>query len=191
MSTERAKRTAALQDRLCSAPASESDSAESLLREVRSYLKTAIHEEVLTNPPHELFQIVKIGSSRNKDEFLIVGGDKNEARDVRQACLRRADGGWFHFAITGRQKTRMMIELLGYNFEYCFPMITGSPVQFVRFDLSSPLGEATENIDRGLRSHLHPSRDDIQIPAAQLTWMELLDLCIYRLIPRDPDHRRR
>ena len=189
MSSEaRESRTQALQDRLLRVPDLEAHSKEELLRQVRGYLRLAINDEVLTNAPDEPFRLVKLDPARNKEEFLIVGGDKNEARDVNLSCFRRADGGWFHFALTGRQKSRTAIELLGYNFEYCFP---GSPVQFVRFDLSSPLGEATANIDRGLRSHLNPGRDDIQVPAAALTWQELLDLCVYRLTPRDPDRRRR
>ncbi len=187
-SEERERRIKALQERLCSAPVVEADSAETLLRQVRTYLRAAVNEEVLTNSPQEVFQLVKHGSPRNKTEFLIVGGDKNDERDVNLPCFRRADGGWFHFSLTGRQKTRTAVELLGYNFEYCCP---GSPASYVRFDLSSPVGEATANIDRGLRSHMHPGRDDIQIPAAELTWQELLDLCVYRLAPRSIAHRRK
>ncbi len=183
----RERRTMALQERLLRLPDLDVKTKDELLRLVRCYLRVAIQDEVLTNTPHDLFQLVRHGSARNRDEFLIVGGEKNEARDISLPCFRRADGGWFHFALTGRQQSRAGIELLGYNFEYCFP---GSPVQFVRFDLSSPLGEATDNIHRGLRSHLHPGRDDVQVPAAALTWQELLDLCVYRLAPRDPNRRR-
>ncbi len=122
MSSEaRESRTQALQDRLLRVPDLEAHSKEELLRQVRGYLRLAINDEVLTNAPDEPFRLVKLDPARNKEEFLIVGGDKNEARDVNLSCFRRADGGWFHFALTGRQKSRTAIELLGYNFDTLVP----------------------------------------------------------------------
>lgn len=186
--SERKVRVESLQKRLCNFPAVDAQNAEELLRQVRNYLRIAVTEEILKNPPHELFQIVKLGKIRAKNEFLIEGGDKNDGRDPARACIRRADGSWFHFALIGRQGPQAnKIELLGYHFEFCFPL---EPVQFLRFDLNSPTGEATANIEKGLRSHFHPNSEDIQVPSAAFQPIELLDLFVYGLTPRAPEYRR-
>lgn len=188
-------RTDQLQERLMNYPGVEAASVDELLRQVRNYLRLAIEQEDLVTSRTEMFQMVKKEEDKpNRGEFLIVGGDKNAERDPNLPSLKRPDGGFFHFALTCRPQGRGALELLAYNFELVFPAMPdaeeGALREFVRFDLSSPTGEATKNIDRGLRSHMHPGRDDIQIPAAALTWLELLDLFVYRLKPRDLEKRR-
>lgn len=149
-----------------------------LLTRVRIYLRTAVDDEALTNSPDEIYRIVKCAPPLNPGEFLIVGGEKNKHRDASQPALRRTDGGWFHFAITGRLVNSSTLELLSYNFEFCF---AGKPLQFLRFDLNSPTGIGAPNIEKDLRSHFHPNDERIQVPAAALTPLELLDIFVYGL----------
>ena len=185
-----AERADQLQERLLSYPGIQAESEADLLRQLRNYLRQAIEDETLQHAPEDLYQLVKKMAAKNRDEFLIVGGDKNEQHDPNLPSLRRADGSFFHFTLTCRQKSREPVELLGYNFELCFAAAPNARREYVRFDLTSPTGEATANIERGMRSHLHPGSDDIQVPAAALTPIELLDLCVYRLKPRDSARRR-
>ena len=65
--------------------------------------------------------------------------------------------------------------MLAYDWEIYFP--TGQPISFCRFDLNL-IGHT--NDDRGLRAHVHPGHDDLQVPSAVLTPVEALTFLLYR-----------
>lgn len=50
--------------------------------------------------------------------------------------------------------------------------------KFVRFDLNMP---GHHNEAPGLRCHLHPGHDDLQVPAPFMKPLEIVDLCVYGL----------
>jgi len=62
------------------------------------------------------------------------------------------------------------------------------PPSFIRFDLNPP---GHPNEEHGVRSHLHPGTDDYSVPSAVFDPIEILDLFLFGMVPRDPDRRRR
>ncbi|HET7504851.1 MAG TPA: hypothetical protein VFK02_27700, partial [Kofleriaceae bacterium] len=68
---------------------------------------------------------------------------------------------------------------LAYGFEVYFP--SRDPIAFVRFDLNL---RGHDNDESGLRSHLHPGNDDLQLPSPVLTPAEGLLLVLYGCRPR-------
>ncbi|MFV8749137.1 hypothetical protein ACNOYE_01155 [Nannocystaceae bacterium ST9] len=72
------------------------------------------------------------------------------------------------------------------DFELVFP--DGHVPTFVRFDLNEP---GHENEEREIRSHMHPSNDDLLVPAPVMGPEELLDVLIRRLrAPRGDEKPR-
>lgn len=160
-------------------------SAKELTRELRALLIKASNErKLLTSPreinarvvlldeppPQVLGELSKQGLERGA--FCIVGGVKNQNRDVGLAHFKRNDGAWFDFSMTVRE-TEQNLEVLAYDFELRFAPGMGAP--FLRFDLNLP---GHHNQARDLRCHLHPGSDDLLVPAPLLTPSEMLTLFV-------------
>ncbi|TMQ04604.1 MAG: hypothetical protein E6J90_51025 [Deltaproteobacteria bacterium] len=86
----------------------------------------------------------------------------------------RADGGVVHFAMTLLERDARNVEVLAYGFEVYFP--SHDPIAFVRFDLNVR-GHGNDEV--GLRSHVHPGNDDLQLPSPVLAPLEALLLVLY------------
>lgn len=172
------------------------DRAKVLHRELRNTLVRASNAEKLLTPPNAIHRIVQLlpepplqlaedlkQRELRDGAFCIVGGEKNQNRDLNLAHLARSDGAWFDFSITVRERGAGL-ELLAYDFEIRFP--TGMGMPFLRFDLNLP---AHRNEDREMRSHMHLGCEDILAPAVLMSPRELLALFVDGL--RWPEDRKR
>ena len=170
-----------LQRYLCSRPLTLPRRAKELERELRALLIKASNEKKLKNSPKEVGSLVALlaepppqvlialrKEGLHQGAFCIVGGTKNQARDIEIPHFKRKDDAWFDFSLTVRE-TDETLEVLAYDFEIRFAPGTG--VSFLRFDLNLP-GHGNEK--RDLRCHLHPGSDDLLVPAPLLTPSELL-----------------
>jgi len=187
LSDERKARRDALQQRIMISPPLMTDEPRQLFNELRSLLFGAANEGALRTPPQQILKLLKLSSdakdakdAKRSGEVVVTGGEKNQDRDRSLAHFERDDGAWFDFAITVARVSGEPLLILGYTFEIRFPTLE-SP-RFVRFDVNLP---GHENEGQGLRSHLHPGDDDLQVPAPFMSPLEVLDLVIYgmRLSP--------
>jgi hypothetical protein len=181
MLIERHQRAMALQQRICEVQPPLPQSIRALHQEVQALLREACEHRLLRNPMQDVFRLVRL--KRDGVHWQLTGGEKDFRRDRSSPCFERADGAWFDFAMTVREERRGIL-LLAYNFEVRFP--DGTP-RFLRYELNLP-GHDNEGL--GLRAHCHPGHDDIQAPAPLLGPLELLDVFIHGLLPRDPAKRR-
>jgi hypothetical protein len=165
-----------------------------LLQALRNALLAAHGQNLLRTAQHEINQWVRLDPKVHPSEpepskvgpHIIVGGVKVfNQRDPESAHLVRDDGVWIHFSITVHWDGRKDMKLLGYDFEIVFP--EGHAPRFLRIDLNPP-GHANEA--KELRSHFHPSNDDLQFPAPVMTPQEILHLFIHGLRPRHADKPR-
>jgi hypothetical protein len=178
----------ALQERMLAGLAELPQSATELHGEMKRRLLAASNARELADAPHDILNWLKRKEApeHGLGAHAIVGGAKNFRRDPAQAHFTRADGAWFDFALTVRERSGQPLELLAYNFEIRFP---GDAVpQFLRFDLNSP---KHSNQDAGHRSHLHPGNDDLLLPYPALTPIEILDLFVHGLQRRTPEAPRK
>lgn len=189
MSVEGAeKRARRLEERICGMPCPVSDTAEKVRQQLERELLAAFYSEHLHTPPHAIKRMLKL-SEPSHGVHEIVGGHKSFARSSSEGQFERHDGALFNFAITVVHRPgRQSLGLHAYNFEILFP--AGYPEQnaprFVRFDLNQP---GHGNSSRGMRCHLHPGHDDLQVPSALLAPIEILELFLYGLIL--PDRARK
>jgi hypothetical protein len=91
----------------------------------------------------------------------------------------RDDGAVVHFALIVREQPGASLDLIAYGFEIYFP--SHQPIAFVRFDLND---HRHSNDDLGLRAHLHPGNEDLQLPSPLLFPLDALNFLIYRCRPR-------
>jgi hypothetical protein len=166
------------------------DDPKELLRQLRNHLVLASDEGRLATKQHDIIQHVKRVASpfpKMPECVGIVGGEKDLKRTGEKPHFRRPDGGWFFFSLTVRARRGQPLELVGYNFELCFPSqaVEKSRLpRFVRFDLNQP---NHPNESRGLRCHFHPGHDDLSAPAPLMSPLDLLDLFIDGLlVPESP-----
>jgi|GEM_PF-3580835 len=149
-----------------------------LQREIRPRLLKAIHEERLDAGLHEISRSVRVTrSERVTDAFDLVGGRRNFDRDPALADLRTPDGGWITFSAVLRPNGDTL-EILAYTFERVFR--SDAQPRFVRFDYNVP---DHDNDKRGLRSHVHPGNDDMQLPSPILAPHELIELLLGEMGP--------
>jgi hypothetical protein len=74
----------------------------------------------------------------------------------------------------------MDATMIAYDFEVYFP--SGERlIPFIRFDLNS---RGHSNDELGLRAHLHPGHEDLQLPSPLLSPLDALNFVIYRCRPR-------
>jgi hypothetical protein len=180
-----------LQERLLDAIPTPHANVKKCLSDIRRLLITACDEGVLMNTKLDVIR----GLLKHSDEprqmnrpgtVAIVGGEKNFHRDLEKAHFRRNDDAWFDFVITVREGEEG-VELVAYNFEIRFPDSCGPP-PFIRFDLNPP---GHPNEEHGVRSHVHPGTDNYSMPSPVFDPIEILDLFLSGLAPRNPEKRRR
>jgi hypothetical protein len=160
--------------------------ANALHEALRRILQKAVRTEALKTPPYSASELLTCSESLQKSRrggpvYAIAGGPKDFARleadiDPRERIVRD-DGAVIHFTITVEEVPgESLLFLHAYDFELYFP--PRQPLAFVRFDLNEP---DHENEDLGIRSHLHPSHEDLLVPSPQLSPAELLSFLIYGL----------
>src|SRR5262245_59157391 len=126
-------------------------------------------------------------------EFVINLGawdmPRNQKRSKDFPHFERIDGAWFDFALTGFSDKKRSIELISYSFEIRLDACEWGtrPAEervpcFIRFDLNPP---ASDNAAVGERCHVHVGSDDFSMPSPLLSPLEILDLFIHGLRPRE------
>lgn len=173
-----------LQQRISSATPAQSIGARELYEQIRRTLSRAIREEVLRNGEYAVKRLLRL--TRDPKEpaqgWLLTGGPHDFGRIAEPKLdthFVRDDGGVVHFAMTLLERDARTVEVLAYDFEVYFP--SREPISFVRFDLNV-LGHG--NDEEGLRSHVHPGNDDLQLPSPVLEPSEALLLLLYGCRPR-------
>jgi hypothetical protein len=144
---------------------------------MRAAMKRAYDDDVLAVPQHDINRYVHIVAPPPGIEGArvraIAGGEKDFKRRSESAQLRRSDGVWFHFTITVAEGRGKALDLLAYTFEVAYP--DGHVPEFIRFDLNPP---GHPNEAREMRSHMHPGREDLRLPAPVLDPLEALHLML-------------
>jgi hypothetical protein len=159
--------------------------AAALHQQFGSVLRRAILDEVLVNGVYDVGQLLRLtASSRSGDPnvFALTGGPKDLRRvdsPKRAERFLRDDGAVIHFALVVRERQEAPLDLVAYGFEIYFP--SQQPIAFVRFDLND---RKHSNDDLGLRAHLHPGNEDLQLPSPLLSPLDALNFLIYRCRPR-------
>jgi hypothetical protein len=170
-----------LQERILSQQPELPENARQLHRELCRTLIAAHNDKLLRTAPAQIYQLVKLDAPKSP-ECVIVGGSKNFKRNPGLPHFQRDDGAWFDFAITVEENRRGALRLIGYNFEIRFP--EGASPAFIRFDLNE---DDHDNEDRGMRCHLHPGNDDLQVPAPLMSPGEVLNILLHGLrVERKP-----
>lgn len=190
---ERAQRVSRLQARICGADLPLSSTPRQLYLDIRGCLLSASDEEKLKSPPHQVQKLLKLTPSEDdpRNTHVITGGMIENAKDFRRELtakelFERDDGALIGFSMTLREEPAGKLVMLAYDFEIRFPGEKPIP-SFIRFDLNPP---AHKNADIGMRCHFHPGNDDLQAHAPLMAPVELLELFIYGLRPRNPDKPR-
>jgi hypothetical protein len=164
-------------------------SAEMLRTEIRNFLVRASDKGLIAEGSNAIRQLVVMSPAprdiQDATHSIATPGPRNFHRDPALPHFTRlADGATFDFQIGVQEKGRELL-LLAYGFELRLP--EGSPLPFLRYDLSPVVHRNTEN---GLRSHMHLGSDDdgFSVPAPMLSPFEVFDLFLHLVCP---DERRR
>jgi hypothetical protein len=168
-----------LQQRLSAATSALPVTPQGLYEEVRVQLVRAIREDALQNGMYTVKKLLRLtpDPKHGPRYWVLTGGPIDFRRATEpepETRFVRTDGGIVHFQMTLRECGARSIEVLAYGFEVYFP--SREPISFVRFDLNF-LGHG--NDEAGLRSHLHPGNDDLQLPSPVLEPLEVLLLVLY------------
>jgi len=148
-------------------------------------LRKAIRDEVLVNGVYDVGQLLRLTpASRSGDlnVFALTGGPKDFGRTgspQRVSHFIRDDGAVIHFALILRERRDAPLDLVAYGFEIYFP--SQHPIAFIRFDLND---RRHSNDDLGLRAHLHPGNEDLQLPSPHMSPIDALNFLLYRCRPR-------
>lgn len=148
-------------------------------------LRRAIRDEALVNGAFDVSQLLRLteaSRSGGPDVFALTGGPKDLRRVTspqRTERFLRDDGAVIHFALIVRERQGNPLDLVAYGFEIYFP--SQQPIPFIRFDLND---RRHSNDDLGLRAHLHPGNEDLQLPSPLLSPLDALNFLIYRCRPR-------
>ncbi len=169
-----------LQERICNTPYPIASSARALFKQLKTVLLAAYREERLSTPPHDILRFLQKKSSARGGAHEIYGGEKDNRRRSDVGWFRRDDGALFNFKLTVIEHRQALI-LESYAFELRLPH--GKPgnlpqPEFLRFDLNH---SRHHNSERGLRCHLHPGNDDVQVPSPLIAPVELLQLFLYHV----------
>ncbi len=158
---------------------------------VRSWLLQALRDGQIKNSQHECFallQYVVSASPRAQKDLpagarvLIGGGSSDGSRfsDDPQStpAFIRQDGARVEFSWILKEE-KQTLNVLGYGFRIAFPPYPDNVgPTFLRVDMNLP---SHQNETEGLRVHLHPGDNDIQLPFPWLSPEELLYLFFYSL----------
>lgn len=179
------KRMKALQGRLEQSRAKLPATAGELFEELRRILQQAVRAEVLRTPAYDVSKLLKqtvpTRSRHGGNLRAITCGPKDFNRlagnvDPKERLVRE-DGAVIHFTIMVEEVPGAeQLRLHAYDFELYFP--SKEPTEFVRFDLNEP---GHDNEDDGVRSHFHPSHEDLQVPSPVLAPAEALSFLLYRM----------
>lgn len=175
-----------LQERLDGSLGKLPATANELHDALRQILQKAVRTEALKTPPYSASDLLTCSESSEKSMrgglvYAIAGGPKDFERliadiDPKERIVRD-DDAVIHFTITVEEVPGESTLLLhAYDFELYFPL--SEPMGFVRFDLNKP---GHMNDDLGLRSHCHPSHENLLVPSPLLSPPELLSFLIYGL----------
>jgi hypothetical protein len=171
----------AMQARLSSTLSVLPTKASDLLGDLARILRRAILDEVLQNGAYQVGKLLRLSSPDHSGIRTLTGGPKQFKRPPAQKETHfvRDDGAVVHFSLTIREVPSQPIELVAYGFEVYFP--DQEPIRFLRFDLNQ---QGHENDDLGLRSHLHPGHDDLQLPCPWLSPVDALTFLLHGCRPR-------
>ncbi len=145
-------------------------------------LRRAVLDEILRNGLYDVGRLLRLSEGTpgsNGTSFTLTGGPKDFDRPTTAPAMDgrfvREDGAVIHFALTLLECSERPLELVAYGFEIYFP--SGEPISFIRFDLN---GRGHANEEHGLRAHLHPGHDDLQLPSPVFSPVDALSFLIYR-----------
>ena len=146
---------------------------------MHTLLLRAIRDEVLQNGMHSVKKLLRLTPDPNGRPlcWVVTGGPIGFGRVAEpdpETRFVRTDGGIVHFQMTLVERDAGSVEVLAYGFEVYFP--SRQPIAFVRFDLNF---RGHGNDEAGLRSHLHPGNDDLQLPSPVLEPREAVLLVLY------------
>jgi hypothetical protein len=147
-------------------------------------LLRAIREEALRNGMYAVRKLLRLTPDlKGRPRCWELTGGPLDSDRIPEPHLDtqfvRADGGVVHFHMTLLEGNARMVEVLAYGFEVYFP--SRMPIAFVRYDLNF---RGHDNDEAGLRSHLHPGNDDLQLPSPVLEPLEALLLVLYGCRPQ-------
>lgn len=173
-----------LQQRLSAVTSALPVTPQGLYEEVRVLLVRAIREDALQNGMYAVKKLLRLtpDPEHGRSYWVLTGGPidfRRAAEPDPEMRFVRTDGGIVHFHMTLRECDARSIEVLAYGFEVYFP--SQDPIPFVRFDLNF---RGHGNDEAGLRSHLHPGNDDLQLPSPVLEPLEALLLVLYGCRPQ-------
>jgi hypothetical protein len=156
---------------------------QGLYEDVRVLLVRAIREGALHNGMYAVKKLLRLtpDPKHGRSYWVLTGGPidfRRAAEPDPETRFVRTDGGIVHFHVTLRECDARSIEVLAYGFEVYFP--SQDPIAFVRFDLNFG---GHGNDEAGLRSHLHPGNDDLQLPSPVLEPLEALLLVLHGCRP--------
>jgi hypothetical protein len=154
----------------------EGDNArlENSMDEVWSLLKLLAPEKALKESTQQKLSNIPVRGER----YVLLGGgapkSTNFQRDGEVPHFRRVDGARFEFRLIVEELERdEPLAVLSYGFGITLP---GKTPGWARFDLNLP---GHDNVDDGLRAHLHPGTEDWSVPSPLLSPHEALDLMIW------------
>jgi hypothetical protein len=173
-----------LQRRISAATPALSIAPRDIYEQLRVQLTRAIREQVLRNGMYTVKKLLRLTPDPNgrTGYWVVTGGPLDFGRTTEpdlDTHFVRSDGGVVHFALTLREGNAGKAEILAYGFEVYFP--SQDPIAFVRFDLNL---HGHDNDEDGLRSHVHPGNDDLQLPSPILAPLEAILLVLYGCRPR-------
>jgi hypothetical protein len=172
------QRNLALQARILPAPLlAHESSPKGLFAAVRRHLMRAVNDGRLKSSISDIQKHLRFTSTH--DGFTIYGARLDRAnfrRDPEAPHFLRDDNAWFDFLISGRTYNSAHLEILAYSCEVRLPASVAALPKFIRFDLNPP---HHPNEGPGLRCHVHPGHDDIQVPAPFMSPLDIVDLCVY------------
>jgi hypothetical protein len=165
----------------------EVKNAKVLRAEIVKCLTSASDDKILNAKLDEILKLIKMAPSSQvpKSGYQeIMGGDKNQNRELQIPHFKLYNGCWFDFAITIDETTRHA-QVIAFDFEIRFPKRKGEvAVPFLRIDLNLP---NHKNEEENMRFHLHPSNDDIMIHSPPMSPLEILHMFLYGMnIPDKP-----
>lgn len=158
-------------------------------------LTDACDEGLLLGGSTEVWQKLKIHTESRAEgiHFVLNLGHKDMRRNQGHRRdfphFERLDGGWFDFALTAFSDKKSPLELIAYSFEIRLdacqwgerPSEERAPC-FVRYDLN-PHDHANATV--GARCHVHIGSEDFSMPSPWMSPLEILDLFIHGLKPRN------
>ena len=170
---------------------------------VRGILQGAIKDGRLKVDQHTVWTLLKpceTPSSRLKKELqkvgeqlriLLGGGNSDGTRFSEKPEMTPHfpldDGSRMDFSITVRE-SKNGIKLEGFIFSLSFPDSprTATGPRFLRLDMNL---SNHRNDQDGLRVHLHPGSNDLQVPVPWMSPEEVLKFFLYGLrLPENPQH---